>query len=72
MPACIYGIMCMQFPLKYIRGHLLSGTKVTAGGEPIRWYWNPNPGPLQEYPVLLTTDPSLLEPNPKSQFASYG
>lgn len=38
------------------------GKRVTGGCEPSSGFWDLSQGPLEEQPVLLTTDPSLHNP----------
>ena len=67
---CVYGCfacmclctMCMQYPQRPeedIRSH---GTEVKDNCQLPCGCWELNPGPLQEQPVLLTTEPSLQPP----------
>lgn len=43
------------------------GTGVTDGCELAHAYWGLNPGPVGEYPVLLTAEPSLSPVSAMSQ-----
>lgn len=52
-------IQCLQETEEGIR---FPGTGVTEGFEPLCGYWELNPGPLQEQPVLSTAEPPPLQP----------
>jgi hypothetical protein len=52
-------ITCMQRPQRPEEGSETPGTGVTGGCEPPWGCWELNTGPLEEQPVLLTTEPSL-------------
>ena len=51
--------MCARHLQRPEEGTGFPRTGVTNGCEPPRGYWESNPGPLEEQPVLLTTEPSL-------------
>lgn len=52
--------MCLVVEVS--RGHLLPWHWVADGCEPPYGHWQPNLGPLQEQPVLLTAELSLSGP----------
>ena len=62
--------LCTIFMLKptEVRREIRSpGTRSTDGCEPPHGYWDSSPGPLEEQPVPLTTEPSL-QPQPVCLF----
>ena len=55
--------MCAWCPQRLKKGIGSSETEVTVGYEPLCRFWEMNPVPLEEQPVLLTADLSLQSNN---------
>ena len=59
MPVLCLDTMCAWCAWRPEEGAGSFGTGVTDDGEPPCGCWMPNLGPLEEQPVLLTSEPSL-------------
>jgi hypothetical protein len=55
--------VCVQCPWGLKGGIRSPGTRVTDDFEAPYGFWDSNQGPLEEQPVLITTEPSLQPPS---------
>ena len=55
----MFGLNTCLVPTEARRGASSPGTGAIASCEPPCGTWGPNPGPLEEQQMLLTTEPSL-------------
>lgn len=55
---CPHVCMCTMF----LKGHKVPGTGFTDGSDLPSECWEPNPGLLEDQPVLLSTEASLQPP----------
>ena len=56
---CIYVHYVHTWFLRKSEEGIRSGIKVTDSCDKPYWYWEPNPGPLQEWQMLLPAELSL-------------